>query len=59
MEINLSDTVKQIIMAFILMVIPMLLILVGVLIELLNAWYFIGMVTWFGVGLIIFSVLNN
>jgi hypothetical protein len=58
MELNLSDTVKQIITAFILMIIPLLLILIGVILPIINAWYFIGAVTWFGVGLILFSALN-
>ena len=58
MELNLSDKVKQIISAFVLMIIPLLLILIGVMIPIVNAYYFIGAVTWFGAGLILFSALN-
>jgi len=58
MELNLSDNAKQIIIAFILMILPLLLVLVGILLPIVNAYYFIGAVTWFGVGLIIFSALN-
>ncbi len=58
MELNLSDKVKQIITAFILMIIPLLLIIIGAILPIINAWYFIGAVTWFGVGLILFSALN-
>jgi hypothetical protein len=58
MELNLSDTVKQVIMALILMIIPLILILIGVILPIINAWYFIGAVTWFGTGLILFSALN-
>lgn len=58
MEFNLSDNVKQIIMAFILMILPLLLILFGILLPIINAYYFIGAVTWFGVGLILFTALN-
>lgn len=58
MELELSDTFKQIIMALILMILPILLIIIGMILPIVNAWYFIGAVTWFGVGLIIFSALN-
>lgn len=58
MELNLSENVKQIITAFVLMIIPLILILVGILIPIINAYYFIGLITWFGVGLILFSALN-
>jgi hypothetical protein len=40
------------------MIIPLLLILIGVIIPIVNAYYFIGAVTWFGAGLILFSALN-
>jgi hypothetical protein len=58
MELNLSENVKQIITAFVLMIIPLLLILIGIIIPIVNAYYFIGAVTWFSVGLILFTALN-
>lgn len=58
MELDLSDNIKQLIMALILMILPLLLILIGVLMPIINAWYFIGAVTWFGIGLILFNALN-
>ncbi len=58
MELNLSDNAKQVLTAFILMIIPLLLVLIGILLPIVNAWYFIGAITWFGVGLILFSALN-
>ena len=58
MEVNLSDNVKQVLTVFIMMIIPLILILLGILLPIVNAWYFIGAITWFGVGLILFSALN-
>lgn len=58
MELNLSDNVKQVLTVFILMIFPLILVLVGILLPIVNAWYFIGAITWFGVGLILFSALN-
>ncbi len=57
MELNFSENVKQLITAFILMIIPLILILIGIILPIVNAYYFIGAVTWFGVGLILFSAL--
>ncbi len=57
MELNFSENVKQLITAFILMIIPLILILIGIIIPIVNAYYFIGAVTWFGVGLILFRAL--
>ncbi len=57
MELNFSENVKQLITAFILMIIPLILILIGIIIPVVNAYYFIGAVTWFGVGLILFGAL--
>jgi len=57
MELNFSENVKQLITALILMIIPLILILIGIIIPIVNAYYFIGAVTWFGVGLILFSAL--
>ncbi len=57
MELNFSENVKQLITAFILMIIPLILILIGIILPIVNAYYFIGAVTWFGVGLILFGAL--
>jgi len=59
MELNLSDRVKQVFVALILMIIPLLLILIGVIFNLLNAWYYIISITWFGLGLIFFTTLKE
>ena len=58
MKLELSDTIKQIITALILMILPLILILIGAILPIENAWYFIGTITWFGVGLILFNALN-
>jgi len=58
MEINLTETKKQLISVFLLMILPLLVILIGLFYNVLNAWYFIGAVTWFGTGLIFFCAIN-
>jgi len=58
MELNLSKTVKQAITMFILMILPLFAILLGVIFNVLNAWYFILCVTWFASGIIFYSVIS-
>ena len=58
MEINISKNVKQIITAFLLLILPLLTILLGIIFEIFVAWYYIIGITWFGLGIIFFSATN-
>jgi hypothetical protein len=58
MEINLSSNLKQIISAFVLFILPLIGILLGVIFEIYNAWYFILIICWFGIGLIFFTAIQ-
>lgn len=58
MELNLSKTVKTTISIFLLIILPMLSILIGLIAEFLNAWFYILCVTWFGMGLIFYSAIE-
>jgi len=58
MELNISKTVKQALTMFILLILPLLAILLGVIFNVLNAWFYILCVTWFGTGIIFYSVTN-
>jgi len=58
MEINLSSTVKQIISAFLLFILPLLAILLGVIFGIYNAWYYMLVICWFGIGLIFFTAIQ-
>ena len=58
MELNISQTAKQLITAFLLMILPLLTIIIGVVFNVLNAWFYIIAVTWFGLGIIFFSATN-
>ena len=59
MEINLSETWKEIISLFLLIILPLLVILLGAIFNLLIAWYYILAVTWFGMGIIFYSALKD
>jgi len=58
MEINISKNVKQIIIAFLLLILPLLTIGLGIIFEILVAWFYIVIITWFGLGIIFFSATN-
>jgi len=58
MELNLSKTVKQFISVFLLLILPLLVIFLGVIFNVLNAWYYILCVTWFGMGIIFYGAIN-
>jgi hypothetical protein len=58
MEINISKNVKQIITAFLLLILPLLTILLGIIFEIFVAWYYIIGITWFGLGIIFFCATN-
>jgi len=59
MEINMSENLKQILTALLLLILPLLTILIGITINLLNVWYYVLAVTWFGMGIIFFSALRD
>jgi len=56
MEIDLNENIKQIISMFLLMILPLLLLITIVSINYVQPWYYyITLVTWFGLGLILYS----
>ncbi len=58
MEIELPESIKKIISIFLLIILPLLVILIGVVFNIYNAWLYILAVTWFASGVIFFGALN-
>jgi hypothetical protein len=58
MEINLTDQVKGLLQAFLLLILPLIAIVLGMIFTIENIWYFLLAITWFASGLIFFSALN-
>jgi len=57
MEINLSDKIKQIISIFVLIILPLLLLGIVASIDYIQQWYYyLILITWFGLGVIFYSV---
>ena len=58
MELNLTKEMKQILSAFLMIILPLIVIGLGIFFEIVNAWYFILSVVWFAMGIIFFSAVN-
>jgi len=58
MEITISQTLKQIIMVLLLIILPLVTIGIGIILDILVAWFYILAITWFGMGIIYVSAIN-
>ena len=58
MEINLSEEIRNILMLFTMILLPLILIIVSALSGFINAGYYIIIIFWFSMGMIFYSLLN-
>ncbi len=58
MEMNLNERFKDFIVAFLLLILPWIVIIIGMIVSVESVWYYALSITWFGTGLIFFSALN-
>jgi len=54
----MSDRIKQLLFALFLIILPLIVLVVGIIINYYNAWYYVLTITWFGVGIIFYSSIN-
>jgi len=65
MEINLSKSLKEILLGFFFIILPWIVILIGIIVDISRviegpwaSWYYILSITWFGCGIVFFNALN-
>jgi hypothetical protein len=58
MELELSGKLGKLITALILVIIPLIILLFGVIYNVLNIWFYVAVITWFGVGIIFYLAIN-
>lgn len=58
MEIKISEGMRKFVLAFFLIILPIVIVLIGIFSDYLNAWFYILSITWFGTGLIIFTAID-
>ena len=58
MEINLSEDIRNFLMLFIMILLPLILIGISVLTGFINIGFYILIIFWFGMGIIFYGSLN-
>lgn len=59
MDLSLSGKLGQLLSAFILVMLPLIILLFGVITNILNVWFYVILITWFGLGLILFLAIRE
>lgn len=58
MELNLSENIRTLLLAFLILALPLIVIIIGLVYNLDNVWYYLLCITWFGCGLVFYGTLN-
>jgi len=58
MELNLSETVRTLLLALLILVLPLILIVVGLVYNVDNVWLYLLCITWFGTGVVFYGTLR-
>jgi hypothetical protein len=58
MELNLTESAKELLQAFFLLILPWIVIIIGVIVPIESVWYYLLSITWFGSGVIFFATLR-
>lgn len=59
MELNLTETTRQILYAFLLIIIPLIIIGLGIAFKIWFLWYYMLAILWFGLGFIFFGAIEQ
>jgi hypothetical protein len=59
MELNLTETTRQIISAFLLIILPLVVIGLGIVFGIDYLWYYLLAILWFGMGFIFFGAIEQ
>jgi hypothetical protein len=58
MELNLSENVRTLLLAFLILVLPLIVIILGLVYNIDNVWFYLLCITWFGCGVVFYGTLN-
>jgi len=58
MELNLSENVRKFNLAFLLLILPWIIMLLGLALHFENGWFFLLCILWFGAGIVFFGALE-
>ena len=57
-NMNLSKNVRQLILVFLLIILPWIVIAISVSFGVVLVWIYVLLILWFGMGFIFFAALN-
>jgi hypothetical protein len=58
MEFNISENMKNLLIIFFMIILPLIVLVIGALIGLKNPGYYILTIFWFGMGIIFFNTID-
>jgi hypothetical protein len=58
MELNMEEQVRSLLLALFLLILPWVVLLIGLVFNLENVWFYLLCVTWFGCGVIFYGTMN-
>lgn len=59
MELNITEQTGKLLQLLLLIILPIVALLLGVVLTIENAWYFVLSITWFGSGIVFYASLNS
>jgi uncharacterized membrane protein YccC len=59
MELNLTETTREILSAFLLIILPLVVIGLGIVFGIQHLWYYLLTILWFGIGFIFFGAIEQ
>jgi len=58
MELNLSENIRTLLLAFLILILPWIVIIIGLVYKVDNVWFYLLGITWFGCGMVFYGTLN-
>ena len=58
MNLNLSEHMRKTISAFLLIILPWIILGLGLILNVAFVWYYVLSIMWFGMGFIFYGALN-
>ena len=58
MELTLSEHVRTLLLAFLILVLPLIVLVIGLVYNVDNVWFYLLCITWFGCGMVFYGTVN-
>lgn len=58
MALHVSEQVKSVLQAFLLLILPWIVLILGLIAGIEHVWYFLLAIVWFGSGIVFYGALQ-